>query len=221
MPYKENLNLTFSGYASAARSVDPPAAVQSSPGSSTLPTVKVVGQTPLPFWQAALFAELGGLILNVMPCVLPVIGLKVIAFAEQAGHNRARVLALNLWYCAGMLTVFLVLATLAAFLNIGWSNQFKSATFRYVMLGGVFVMGLSFLGVWEIPIPGFASSDHSQKLQQQEGVVGAFSKGVFTTILATPCSGPFLGGVFFYTVSAPWYETYAIFTCIGLGMSLP
>jgi thiol:disulfide interchange protein len=241
IPYNENLKLAFDGYTSAARSVEPPSpgprvsdplespvesAAQPSPASAVAdpvppPAVKVIGQERLPFWQAALFAIIGGLILNVMPCVLPVIGLKIIAFAEQAGHSRSKVLALNLWYCAGMLAVFLVLATLAAFLNIGWSDQFKSPTFRYIMLGGVFVMGLSFLGVWEIPIPGFASSDHSQKLQQQEGVAGAFSKGVFTTILATPCSGPFLGGVFFYTVSAPWYETYAIFSCIGLGMALP
>lgn len=228
--YSGNLDLAFGGYAEPG-TVQPPSLpsravpLESQPNpqqnSAPAPAVKVIGQERLPFWQAALFAVMGGLILNVMPCVLPVIGLKIIAFAEQAGHSRARVFTLNLWYCAGMLSVFLVLATLAAFLNIGWSDQFKSPTFRYIMLGGVFVMGLSFLGVWEIPIPGFASNDHSQKLQQQEGVAGAFSKGVFTTILATPCSGPFLGGVFFYTVSAPWYETYAIFSCIGLGMALP
>jgi thiol:disulfide interchange protein len=236
VPFSEELTAKFAGFYGGSRSVEPTtpsprvspplesppdAEEASTPPLASGPAVKVIGQQRLPFWQAALFAVIGGLILNVMPCVLPVIGLKIIAFAEQAGHSRARVFTLNLWYCAGMLAVFLVLATLAAFLNIGWSDQFKSPTFRYIMLGGVFVMGLSFLGVWEIPIPGFASSDHSQKLQQQEGVAGAFSKGVFTTILATPCSGPFLGGVFFYTVSAPWYETYAIFSCIGLGMALP
>jgi thiol:disulfide interchange protein len=221
--FKETLPLEFTGYTAAARSVEPlpPSPAQALADPAPPPAVKVIGQERLPFWQAALFAVLGGLILNVMPCVLPVIGLKIIAFAEQAGHSRSKVLALNLWYCAGMLAVFLVLATLAAFLNIGWGDPFKSPTFRYIMLGGVFVLGLSFLGVWEIPIPGFASSDHSQKLQQQEGIAGAFSKGVFTTLLATPCSGPFLGGVFFYAVSAPWYETYVIFSCIGLGMALP
>jgi thiol:disulfide interchange protein len=221
--FKKEVTAKFAGYTDEVKSLQSPGIAETlrSAESSSAGPVKIVGDARLPFWQAALFGVLGGLILNVMPCVLPVIGLKIIAFAEQAGHSRSRVLALNLWYCAGLLSVFLVLATLAAFLNIGWSDQFKSPTFRYVMLGGVFVMGLSFLGVWEIPIPGFASTAHTEKLQQQEGAAGAFSKGMFTTILATPCSGPFLGGVFFYALAAPWYEIYAIFTCIGLGMALP
>jgi thiol:disulfide interchange protein/DsbC/DsbD-like thiol-disulfide interchange protein len=164
---------------------------------------------------------LGGLLLNLMPCVLPVIGLKVLAFVEQGGRQRRHVLALNLWYSAGILSVFLILATLAAFLNVGWGEQFQSTGFNVAMAALVFVMALSFLGVWEIPIPGFAGSSTATKLAHREGFFGAFSKGVLTTVLATPCSGPFLGTVFGFTLKQPPQVIYLIFSAIGLGMALP
>jgi thiol:disulfide interchange protein len=85
----------------------------------------------------------------------------------------------------------------------------------------VFAFALSFLGVWEVPIPGFAQSSSTDKLQQREGLGGAFFKGIFTTILATPCSGPFLGPVFGYTLSQPPVVTYLIFASVGLGMAAP
>ncbi|MEX2138124.1 MAG: cytochrome c biogenesis protein CcdA [Pirellulales bacterium] len=168
-----------------------------------------------------LLALLGGLLLNLMPCVLPVIGLKILAFVEQGGRQRSHVLALNLWYSAGILSVFLVLATLAAFLNVGWGEQFQSTGFNVAMAAVVFVMALSFLGVWEIPIPGFAGSSTATKLAHREGFFGAFSKGVLTTVLATPCSGPFLGTVFGFTLRQPPLVIYLIFAAIGVGMALP
>jgi thiol:disulfide interchange protein len=168
-----------------------------------------------------LLSVVGGLLLNLMPCVLPVIGLKILAFVEQGGRQRRHVLALNLWYSAGILSVFLVLATLAAFLNLGWGEQFQSTGFNVAMAALVFVMALSFLGVWEIPIPGFAGSSTATKLAHREGFFGAFSKGVLTTVLATPCSGPFLGTVFGFTLKQPPYVIYLIFMAIGFGMSLP
>lgn len=167
------------------------------------------------------FGLLGGLILNLMPCVLPVIGLKVLSFAEQGGQSQARVLALNFWYTLGILAVFLVLATFAAFLNLSWGQQFTYTWFKVAMVGLVFAMALSFLGVWEIPIPGFAGSSKANDLQSKEGVAGAFSKGIFTTLLATPCSGPFLGTVFGFTLGQPAYVTYVLFASVGVGMALP
>lgn len=175
-----------------------------------------------------LFSVLGGLILNLMPCVLPVIGLKILGFAQQAGHNRRRILELNLWYTAGMILVFLALATLAAGAklgiatqDLGWGQQFSSTAFNVVMAAIVFVMALSFLGVWEIPIPGFIGSGKAQRIATQEGASGAFAKGIFTTLLATPCSGPFLGPVFGFTLTQPPSVIYMIFFAIGLGMALP
>jgi thiol:disulfide interchange protein len=164
---------------------------------------------------------LGGLILNLMPCVLPVIGLKVLSFAQQGGESRGRVLALNLSFSIGLLAVFMVLATLAAFAQLGWGEQFTSLTFKVFMTALVFAMALSFLGVWEIPIPGFTGGKKAHDLQEREGLDGAFFKGMFTTVLATPCSGPFLGPVFGFTLSQPPWVTYALFASVGLGMASP
>jgi thiol:disulfide interchange protein len=163
----------------------------------------------------------GGVILNVMPCVLPVIGLKIIAFVQQAGESRGRVFMLNVWYSAGLISVFMVLAALATTLGLAWGEQFTDNTFKITMTALVFVMALSFLGVWEIPIPGFVGSGRANDLQSKEGPTGAFCKGVFTTILATPCSGPFLAPVFGYVAKQPPYMGYALFGAIGLGMAAP
>lgn len=173
------------------------------------------------FVATMVFAFLGGLILNLMPCVLPVIGLKVLSFAEQAGHDRGKVLAMNLAYSAGLMAVFMLLACLAAFAGYGWGELNTHASYRIGMVVFVFAMALSFLGVWEIPLPGFAGGKGANELQQKEGFSGAFFKGAFTTILATPCSGPFLGPVFGFLISQPPAMTFLIFAAIGLGMASP
>jgi thiol:disulfide interchange protein len=172
-------------------------------------------------WVLLGFAFLGGLILNVMPCVLPVISLKILAFLEQAGESRGRVFALNVWYCLGLLSVFAVLAALAASGRQAWGQQFTLPWFKVALTGLVFVMALSFLGVWEIPIPGFVGAGGANRLQTQEGPNGAFFKGVFTTILATPCSGPFLAPVFGYLLNQPPRMAYLIFGAVGMGMASP
>lgn len=170
-----------------------------------------------------LAALIGGFILNFMPCVLPVIGLKVFGFVEQAGSNRAEIIKLNLAYVLGILAVMWVLAaiTVATKNTFGWGQQFTLIEFKVAMAVLVFAMGLSFLGVWEIPIPGFASSAKSTKLMQREGLVGAFSKGLLTTILATPCTGPFLGAAFAVTLTLPPVGVFVVYTMVGLGMGLP
>ena len=167
------------------------------------------------------FSLLGGLILNLMPCVLPVLGLKILSLVEQGGHSRAGGLMLNLWYSAGLMAVFLVLGTLSAFSGLAWGQQFQSAAFTITLAAMVFAMALSFLGVWEIPIPGFVGSGKAVKLAAREGALGAFVKGALTTVLATPCSGPFLGAVFGYTLRQPAHVTYLIFGSLGLGMASP
>ncbi|HEV3341872.1 MAG TPA: protein-disulfide reductase DsbD domain-containing protein, partial [Pirellulales bacterium] len=170
---------------------------------------------------------LGGLILNLMPCVLPVIGLKILSFVEQSGHSRQRAFLLNLWYSAGMLAVFMALATLPVVSRLwfnqqfGWGQQFSYDGFNITLAGLVFVMALSFLGVWEIPIPGFAGGNKAGQLAAKEGFSGAFAKGAVTTVLATPCSGPFLGSALGFAVAQPPLVTYLMFASIGLGMASP
>ncbi len=164
---------------------------------------------------------LGGLMLNIMPCVLPVIGLKIMSFVQQGGEDRKRIFALNAWYSLGMLAVFLALATFAAFAGLGWGAQFSSATFTITLICIVFAFALSLLGVWEVPIPGFVGSGKATDLASREGPSGAFAKGILTTVLATPCTGPFLGPALAWAVNQPVWIIYAMFTAVGLGMAFP
>ncbi len=164
---------------------------------------------------------LGGIILNLMPCVLPVIGLKILSFVEQAGHDRRTALGLNLWYSLGLLSVFWVLAALAVGLKLGWGKQFQHSEFNVFLAAVVFTMGLSFLGVWEFPIPGFVGRGSTAALAEKEGVAGAFFKGVVTTVLATPCTGPFMGGALAWAFKQPPPVVFAVFTSVGLGMASP
>ncbi len=174
------------------------------------------------------YGILGGLILNLMPCVLPVLGLKLMSFAKQGGQSRVQILKLNLCYAAGLLTVFMVLATLAMLVQLGlgtsdygWGELNTETWFKVGMVALVFSMAISFLGVWEIPIPGFASSGKATELSSREGPFGAFCMGMFTTILAVPCSGPLLGPVLGSTLGQPPSIIYTIFASMGLGMALP
>ena len=170
-------------------------------------------------WAILPLAFIAGFILNFMPCVLPVVGLKVLSFVQQANNDRRRIFMLNLFYSLGIISVLLVLATLASFAGLGWGEQFSSVAFTVSLAAIVFAFALSFLGVWEIVLPGFVDSmDGSQK---QEGLAGAFSKGVLSTVLATPCSGPFLGSALAWAVVQPTHLTFLVFATVGLGMASP
>ncbi len=166
-----------------------------------------------------LLAFLGGLILNVMPCVLPVLAIKVLGFVQQAGESRGRILALNIAYSAGVVGVFLVLASLAVFLKLGWGGLFQDPRFNLVMACIVFAMGLSLLGVFEIPIPGAVGSAAGG--EEREGLLGAVMTGIFATLLATPCTGPFMGTTLAWSVQQPTLVVYLIWGTMGLGMASP
>jgi len=166
-------------------------------------------------------ALIGGLILNVMPCVLPVIGLKVMSFVQQAGESRHRALMLNVWYSAGIVAVFLALGLMAVTLRVGWGDQFASSWFLVVLTSIVFAMALSLMGMWEIPIPGFVGSGVVMDAAHREGAPAAFLKGMLTTVLATPCTGPFMVAGLAWAVKQPPYVTMAVFGAVGLGMASP
>lgn len=186
-----------------------------------------------------LLSFIGGAILNLMPCVLPVVGLKILSFVNQAGKHRGQVFMLNLIYSLGVISVFMVLAVVSSSLNIIVA-QFASADgaagetgglawgqwsgdWRYIlaMIVLVYTMGLSMLGVWELSMPSFLGSGSVATASNQSGYGGAFFKGIVTTLLSTPCSGPFLGPVFGYTISQPVFVTFIVFGAIGLGMASP
>jgi thiol:disulfide interchange protein len=173
------------------------------------------------FGTTLLFAFIGGVILNFMPCVLPVVGLKVMSFVQQAGQDRKRIFFLNVVYALGILSVFAVLTALAVLLSFNWGQQFTYFPVRLGLTLLMFAMALSYLGVWEIPAPGMAAGKTSQALQQREGYTGAFFKGVFATVLATPCSGPLLGGILGLTFALTSLQTVAVIMIVGVGMALP
>lgn len=171
-------------------------------------------------WTILPLAFVAGFILNFMPCVLPVVGLKVLSFVQQANNDRKRIFMLNFFYSLGIISVLLVLATLAAFAGLGWGEQFSSVAFTVVLASVVFAFALNFLGVWDIQLPGFVDSMQGGA-QAQEGLAGAFSKGVLSTVLATPCSGPFLGSALAWAVIQPTHLTFLVFATVGLGMASP
>ena len=204
------------------------ATVASSTNNSATGEIEFVEATPLSAinWLSYVgMALLGGFILNFMPCVLPVIGLKIMGFATKGKQSVHRIEVLDFWFIFGIMSVLWGLAAITIGANMvsaqfNWGEQFTLTEFKVTITVIVFAMALSFLGVWEIPIPGFAQTNAAE-LMQQEGPVGAFFKGFFTTVLATPCSGPFLGVVFGACIGQPWWIVLSLFTAIGLGLSSP
>lgn len=196
----------------------PSASSEAPPGQSESggSAIEVEKSAPLSFGYALGLAFLGGLIMNVMPCVLPVIAIKVVSFVQQAGESRSRIFALNLTYSLGVIVVFLGLATLATFAKIGLGQLFQHDGFNVVMACVVFAMGLSLLGVFEFRLPGTVGGS-----TEHEGLPGAFFTGVLATLLATPCIGPFVSGVLVWSVTQPTAVIYLIWATLGLGMASP
>ncbi|WP_146391137.1 protein-disulfide reductase DsbD family protein [Allorhodopirellula solitaria] len=184
--------------------------------------VETSSGTSMTFPVILAFALLGGFILNFMPCVLPVVGLKVMSFVQQAGSDRRRAFLLNFSYASGIMAIFVLLAVLMVMFSMAWGEMFTHPEVRIAMIVLMFAMALSYFGVWELPAPGMASSKGAQDLQQREGYTGAFFKGMFATVLSTPCSGPFLGGIFaLIGGKLPPLQSTIVILVVGIGMSVP
>jgi len=165
-----------------------------------------------------LLAFVAGAILNVMPCVLPVISIKVLSFVQQAGEDKRRVLHLGLSFATGILVVFWALAIAAIVAGQSWGQQFQSETFLISTIAVVFAFSLSMFGVYELGVPAGVGALAGMR---REGLVDAFFKGMLATLLATPCSGPFLGSTLTWALKQPPLVIFAIFTALGLGMAVP
>jgi thiol:disulfide interchange protein DsbD len=186
------------------------------------------GEHPISFYL--FFAVVGGLLLNVMPCVLPVIALKVFGLVRLAGDHPAQIKKLGWFFSLGILASFLCLALLVVLLKVagqqvGWGFQFQEPLFVIAMSAVVFAFGLSLFGVFEIRPPAAAVSGVSNVLEAKTsagiGYSASFWEGVFATILATPCTAPFLGTALGFAFSQPWWTILLIFSAVGFGMSLP
>jgi thiol:disulfide interchange protein len=141
------------------------------------------------------------------------------SFVQQAGSDPSRVWKLGVVFSLGLMLVFELLAALSAGAGAAWGEQFGKPWFILAITVVIFAFALSLFGVWTIQLPG-SVNDLSGKVQG-EGYTASFLKGMLTTVLATPCAGPWLGGVVGWTLRQPAPVIFAVFTCIGVGMSLP
>jgi suppressor for copper-sensitivity B len=172
-----------------------------------------------------LLAVAGGLLLNVMPCVLPVLSLKVFGLVQAAGRGRAQVVAGSLATTAGILASFLALAGFAiaaraAGAAVGWGVQFQEPAFVAFLAVVVVLFSLNLWGLFEIPLPGRLAGALGGGAPR-EGFAGHFASGLFATLMATPCSAPFLGTALGFALAQAAPVIVAVFTAVGLGMSLP
>jgi thiol:disulfide interchange protein/DsbC/DsbD-like thiol-disulfide interchange protein len=175
--------------------------------------------------QAVGFAILGGLILNVMPCVLPVISLKIFGFVSEAGERSEKAFWLSMAFSLGIISCFAILAAIvillrAAGAQVGWGFQFQDYRFIVFIACLVFAFALNLFGVYELSVSAQATQGLA-KLASGQGYGSAFFQGVFATILATPCTAPFLGTASAFAFAQPGWVTFLVFLFVGLGMALP
>jgi suppressor for copper-sensitivity B len=172
-------------------------------------------------------ALLGGLILNVMPCVLPVLSIKLLSVAGQLGRSRGSVRRGFLATAAGIATMFLLLAGAmialrAAGLAIGWGVQFQQPLFLVAMATVVTLFACNLAGLFEIPLPQFLGGLATVGARDGEpGPFGDFAAGAFATLLATPCSAPFLGTAVGFALAGDASDIVVIFLALGIGLALP
>ncbi|HJT80670.1 MAG TPA: thioredoxin family protein, partial [Chthoniobacterales bacterium] len=171
------------------------------------------------------FGFLGGAILNLMPCVLPVISLKIFGFIQQAGQSRGKIIRSGLAFVAGIFAWFIMLGLLLIALKsaghqITWAFQFTNPYFVFGMSVLVLVFALNMFGVFEVFLPQ-AATKGMLSVVAQEGDAGSFFHGMFATLLATPCTAPFLGPALGFAFTQSGTVIMAMFMAIAAGMALP
>lgn len=199
--------------------------IGNSESASTPPSITTVAAESKSLFAWLAYAFLGGLILNVMPCVLPVIALKILGFVSQSRENPRRVRALGLLYTLGVLVSFLILSGIIIGLRLagqkaGWGIQFSNPQFVIVLAVVVTLVALNLFGVFEVTLGGGAL-DAASEAASRHGGSGAFMNGVLATVLATPCTAPFLGAALGFASVQPAPVIVLFFLTIGLGLAFP
>ena len=173
--------------------------------------------------QFLFFAFLGGLLLNVMPCVLPVLSMRALNLVRQSQNNRKSILIGSLLYGAGVLVSLLILAVIVIILKmtgqlVGWGFQFQNPLFVMSLITIIFIFALSLFDVFLINVPGM---NKMAAASNKTGWLGSFFNGIFAVLLATPCTAPFLGTALGFAFSQTPIFILSSFTAIGLGFALP
>ena len=219
------VKLTIRNQAPAGETIS----AQTPPESSTgVPPVRAGGTPALPsqpLWQMLLYAFIGGLILNIMPCVLPVIALKILGFVGESRSDPRYVRKLGLVYALGVLVSFLALAAIvigvkAAGHRAGWGMQFGSPVFVVCLTTLVMLVALNLFGVFEVTLGGRAL-DTAGGLASKHGAAGAFFNGVLATVLATPCTAPFLSIALGFAFAQKAPVILLMFLAVGVGLAAP
>jgi suppressor for copper-sensitivity B len=183
-------------------------------------------ETPLgPLAPMLGIALLGGLILNLMPCVLPVLSIKILSLVGLGGSDRGHIRASFLASAAGVLASFLVLAGGAVAVRmagaaVGWGIQFQQPLFLTGMTFLVVLFAANLFGFYDIALPSW-TSDLGGAGGRRRTLAGHFASGAFATLLATPCSAPFVGTAVGFALARGSLEILAIFVTLGIGMASP
>jgi thiol:disulfide interchange protein len=187
-------------------------ALEAGPGLAPAPAMPPLG-------QILVFAFLGGLILNLMPCVFPILAMKAVGLARHAGHGRGHAVS----YTAGVLVMFVALAAAllaarAAGTAAGWGFQFSSPVFVAGMAWLLFAVGLNLSGIFQV---GGSLAGAGHGLTRKHGVAGSFFTGLLAVLVATPCTAPFMGVAVAAGLAAPPAVTVLVFMVMGLGLAAP
>jgi thiol:disulfide interchange protein DsbD len=187
----------------------------------TFPLSRSMKNDQIPF--ILLLAFLGGVILNLMPCVFPVLSIKVMSLIHLSGKEKATVIKNGWAYTLGILVSFWILVTgllllRAAGSQLGWGFQLQSPQFVFSLSCLLFVFGINLLGIFEIPST-FMGAGSS--LAHQKGYLGSFFTGALATLVATPCTAPFMGSAIGFALTQNALITFFIFTTLALGLASP
>jgi thiol:disulfide interchange protein DsbD len=187
------------------------------------PVAANTSQAPIGFFAAVLSALLGGLLLNIMPCVFPVLSIKILGFVEHAGHDprstRNHGLAFSIGVIASFwLVAFLLFTLRAGGEQLGWGFQLQSPTFVVAMMITFLGIGLLFLSELNI---GQQLQNFAGRTPIPTSLLGSFLNGALATAVATPCTAPYMGTALAATLAMPTALSFLIFTALGVGMSAP
>ncbi|HZF78656.1 MAG TPA: protein-disulfide reductase DsbD domain-containing protein, partial [Rubrivivax sp.] len=217
--------LAVTGVDGTTRWLDISAVVTDSSGTSVPAADAATASQPaaIALWQAALFAFLGGLILNLMPCVFPVLAIKATSVAQLSGGPLREVRLAGLFYTVGVLTAFAALAAAllavrAGGTAVGWGFQFQTPWFVMAMAWLLLAIGLNMSGVYEI---GGRLAGAGQSLTAKRGHQGSFFTGLLAVVVATPCTAPFMGAALGAALAAPPLTAMGLFLAMGCGLALP
>lgn len=170
-----------------------------------------------------LFAFIGGLLLNVMPCVLPILSMRALNLINQSGNDKRTIFKNALLYGAGVLISLIILAVIVIILKLtgqmaGWGFQFQNPVFVSVLMVTIFIFALSLFDLFLINPPGLSAM---ARAASKKGYIGSFFNGIFAVLLATPCTAPFLGAALGFAFSQSPLFILVSFSAIGAGFALP